>query len=101
MGRNAADRSGTLAPAARSFSRRDCHDPGRPGGVFQSAPACTARSIPYFRRDPATAASRAVQLTKLKWPRANNLSVSQLVCGSHKLEGYGDGSGVDTFDVPD
>ena len=34
---------------------------------------------------PQRGASRAVQLPKLKWPRAQNLSVSQLVCGSLKL----------------
>ena len=63
---------------------------------------CTARSIPHCRRDPATRGVKgAAQLPKLKWPIAHNFSVSQLVCDSPKLEGHGDGPGVDTFEVPD
>ena len=57
----------------------------------------------YFRktRRQSTGARAVHQLPKLKWPRAHNLSVSQLVCGLLKLSGSGDGPGVDTFEVPD
>ena len=40
--------------------------------------------------DPQRPFKGAAQLPKLKWPKAHNLSVLQLVCGSHKLEGRGD-----------